>query len=139
MNNASPKSPNRAQSPLRRDIVTKVSESEEVKDLTVKNVESEYLRGQIIVKHRIQTVVAFERKDVAELRLKEQGHQDQLEDIIEYEQNQFQNAIDEDKARHEAFIKLLENSNDRLEEEIQHFMQELEKIRGEREEQRRVF
>jgi hypothetical protein len=89
MNNASPKSPNRAQSPLRRDIVTKVSESDEVKDLTVKNVESEYLRGQIIVKHRIQTVVAFERKDVAELRLKEQGHQDQLEDIIEYEQNQF--------------------------------------------------
>ena len=59
-----------------------MSERDEVKDLTVKNIETEYLRGQIIVNHRLQTVVSFERKDAEELRLKEQGHHDQLDDCI---------------------------------------------------------
>ena len=134
--NAEPQSPARNSSPLaRRETVKKVSESDDLRELTVKNVEAEYLRGQIICNHRLQTVIDFERRDVQELRLKEQGHRDQLSDCLQWEQTVFQLALDEDADRHEQFKRLIELENQSLEQEIREVMQELESIRKERQEQ----
>jgi hypothetical protein len=52
--NADPQSPARNSSPLARlNTAKKVSESDDLRELTVKNVEAEYLRGQIICNHRL--------------------------------------------------------------------------------------
>lgn len=69
------------------------------------------------------------------MRLKEQGHQDQLNDCVQWEQTVFQLALDEDWDRHEQFKRLIELENLSLEQEIKEVLLELENIKRERAEQ----